>query len=111
MGDAQKLPIKFFEWIEETQFTQDFIKNYNEESDEGYFLEADVQYPEKIHDDLLFLPARIKIEKVEKPVTNLYDKKWICHSHKKVLNHGSNLKKFERVIKFNQNDWLKKTLY
>ena len=25
-------------------FNQDFIKNYNEESDEGYFLEFDVQY-------------------------------------------------------------------
>ena len=24
-----------------------FIKNYNEESDEGYFLEVYVQYPEK----------------------------------------------------------------
>ena len=26
------------------------IKDYNEVSDEGYFLEVDVQYPEKIHD-------------------------------------------------------------
>ena len=35
-----------FEWIEETsQFTEDFIKNYNEESDERYCLEVDVQYP------------------------------------------------------------------
>ena len=25
-------------------FNEDFIKNYNEESDEGYFLEFDVQY-------------------------------------------------------------------
>ena len=29
---------------------EDFIKNYNEESDEGYFLEVDVQDPEKLHD-------------------------------------------------------------
>ena len=35
-----------FEWIEETsQFNEDFIKNYNEESDERYCLEVDVQYP------------------------------------------------------------------
>ena len=34
-----------FEWIEETsQFTEDFIKNYDEESDERYCLEVDVQY-------------------------------------------------------------------
>ena len=40
-------------------------KSYNEESDEGYFLEADVQYLE-IHNDLRFLPERMKIEKGEK---------------------------------------------
>ena len=36
-----------------------FIKNYNEESDKGCFLEVDVQYLEKIHNldsDLPFLP-------------------------------------------------------
>ena len=27
-----------------SQFNEDFIKNYNEESNEGYFLEVDVQY-------------------------------------------------------------------
>ena len=46
---SQKLPVYNFEWIEETsQFNEDFIKSYNEESDEGYFVEADVQYPEKL---------------------------------------------------------------
>ena len=40
---SQKLPVSNFEWIEETfQFKRDFRKNYNEESDEGYFLEVDV---------------------------------------------------------------------
>ena len=39
----QKLPVNNFEWIKDTsQFNEDFIKNYNEESDEGYFLEADI---------------------------------------------------------------------
>ena len=41
---SQKLPVDSFEWIEETsQFNKDFIKSYNEESDEGYVLEVDVQ--------------------------------------------------------------------
>ena len=32
----QKLPVNNFEWIKDTsQFNEDFIKNYNEESDEG----------------------------------------------------------------------------
>ena len=44
----RKLLLNNFKWIEETsQFNDNFIKNYNEESDEGYFLEVDVQYPEK----------------------------------------------------------------
>ena len=48
---SQKLPVNNFEWIEETsQFNKDFIKNYNEESDEGYFPEADDHYPEKLHE-------------------------------------------------------------
>ena len=46
---SQKLPVNNFEWIKDTsQFNEDFIKNYNEESDEGYFLEVDVQYLEKL---------------------------------------------------------------
>ena len=39
------------------------MKNYNEESDEGCFLEVDVQYLEKLHElhnDLPFLPKRMK---------------------------------------------------
>ena len=47
---SQKLPVNNFEWIEDTsQFNKDFIKTYNEESDGAYFLEVDVQYPEKLH--------------------------------------------------------------
>ena len=36
---SQKLPVNEFEWIKDTsKFNEDFIKNCNEESDEGYFL-------------------------------------------------------------------------
>ena len=35
---SQKLPVNKFEWIEDTsQFNEDIIRNYNEESDEGCF--------------------------------------------------------------------------
>ena len=41
---SQKLPVNNFEWIKDTfQFNEDFIKNYNVESDKEYFLKADVQ--------------------------------------------------------------------
>ena len=56
----QELPLNKFEWIKNTsQFNEDFIKNYNEESDKGYCLEVDAQYLEKLydlHNDLPFLP-------------------------------------------------------
>ena len=73
----QKPPVNDFEWIKDTsQFNKDFIKTYNEERDEGYFLKVDVQYLEKLyelHNDLPFLPERMKIEKEEKLVANLHD--------------------------------------
>ena len=43
----QKLLVNNFEWIEDTsQFNEDFIKSYNEESDEEYFIEVGIQYLE-----------------------------------------------------------------
>ena len=34
---SQKLPVNKFEWAEDnSKFKEDFIKNYNDESDEGY---------------------------------------------------------------------------
>ena len=76
---SQKFPQNNFERIKDnSQFNKDYIKNYNEESDEGFFLEVDVQYPEKLHDlhnDLPFLPEIMKIEKVEKLEANLYDER------------------------------------
>ena len=41
---SQELPVNTFEWIEDTsQFNEYFIKNSNEESNGGYFLEVDLQ--------------------------------------------------------------------
>ena len=41
---SQKLPVNYFKCIKDTShFSEHFIKNYNEENDEGYFLEVDVQ--------------------------------------------------------------------
>ena len=47
----QKLLVTKFDWIEDTsQFNEDSIKNYRKESDKGYFLEDDVQFPEKLYE-------------------------------------------------------------
>ena len=41
---SRRLPFGGFTWFKElSQFNEDFIENYNEDSDEGYFLEVDVQ--------------------------------------------------------------------
>ena len=76
---SKKFSVNRFEWVKETSnFNEGFTESYNEESDEGYFLEIDVQYSEKlneVHNDLPFLPERTKIHKVKKFVDNLHDKK------------------------------------
>ena len=40
---SQKLPVNGFKQEENThKFNEDFIKNYDEDSNKGYFLEVDV---------------------------------------------------------------------
>ena len=76
---SQKLPKNNFKWVEDTsRINEEFIKNYNENSNKGYLLEVDVKYPKKLHDlhsDLPFLPRRMKIDKCKKLVCNLQNKK------------------------------------
>ena len=85
----------------------------NEENDKGYFMEVEVQYLEKsheLHNDLPFIPETLKIENVEKFVTNLHDKaEYVIQIRnlKHALNHGLVLKKVHKLIKFNQTAWLK----
>ena len=59
------------------KFKEGFIKTCDEDSDKGYILEADIEYPKNLHDlqtDLSILPERMKINKCDKLVCNLYDK-------------------------------------
>ena len=75
---SQKLAVNGFKWeYELSRFNERFIKNYNEDSDIGYFLEVDVEYPKKLfnsHKDLPFLPERRKLQNVEKLVCSIEDK-------------------------------------
>ena len=59
----KKLPVNDFKWVKETsQFNENFIKNYNDDSDERCFLKDNVQYSENfynLHNDLLFFHERM----------------------------------------------------
>ena len=81
---CKKLPIGESVWTRTKNYTEDLIKNYDENGDYGAILEVDVEYPKKLtneHKDLAFLPERRKINKVEKLVTTIEDKKKICNTH------------------------------
>ena len=107
---CKKLPVGDFKWVDDlSMFTEDFIKNFDEESDKGYLFVVDVEYPKnihKLHSDLLFLPERMKINKCDKLVCNLQDKEnYPVHvlALKQALNHGLKLKKIHSVIEFRQS--------
>ena len=106
---SEPLPVNTFFWRENaSEIDEDFIKDYDENSDKRYILEVDVEYPKNLHDlhsDLPFLPERMKIYPCNKLVCNLYDKKsYVVHirSLKQALNHGLILKKVHRSIEINK---------
>ena len=76
-----------------SKYNEDFIKNYDEDSNRGYILEVDLEYPKNLHDlysHLSFLPQGMRINKCNKLVCNLYDKnKYVVHIRalKKALSH------------------------
>ena len=78
-NEESNLPVNDFKWVDDTsRINEEFIKNYDDNSDKGYILEVDVKYPRKLHDlhrDLPFLPKRMKIDKCKKLVCNLRNKK------------------------------------
>ena len=101
----QKLPVNGCDWVEDaSKFSAYFIKSYNEENDKGNFCEMECEYPEKLHDlhnDLSFLPKRMKIEKGAKLVANLRNKtEYVIHirSLNQDLNYWLVLRKVHRVI-------------
>ena len=93
---SKNVPINNFKWDNNLEdFTTDFIKNYDEDSDTGYLLEVDLEYPKELHEahrDLPFLPI-----KKNKLLTTLEDKEnYFVHIYalKQALLHGLILKKF-----------------
>ena len=95
---SQKLPVDGFKWKKNAflkcKSNKKLAKIYDEDSDKAYIFEEDVKYPERTHSyhsDLPFFPQRMKINKCNKLVCNLHDKKTSIKS-------WSNTKKVHRVI-------------
>ena len=128
---SQKLPANGFKWVRNLfKFNENFIQNYDENDNKGYFLEVDVDYLKKLHDlhkDLRFLPERGEIFDVQRYISFLLQRKkvkvvkrlvcdiikdkekYVIHIRalKQALNQGLILKRVQRVIQFNQRAWLK----
>ena len=111
----QKLPVNVFKWVKRLskrnsiESDERFINNYDENSDKGYFLEVDIEYPKKLfslHSDFPFLSEGKEIGKCSKLVCTFYDKEdYVVHikALKQALNYGLILKKAHRMIQFNQD--------
>ena len=108
---SKNLPVDGFKWVDDLSlFTEDFIKNYDEE---GYLLVVNIEYPKTLcmlNCDLPFLLEKMKINKCPKLVCNVTDKEnYSIHivALKQALNHGLKLIRVHSVIGFRQEAWLK----
>ena len=96
-----------------SKFNEKFITSYDENNDIRYIIEADVEYPKRLHNlhnDLPLWPERVKIKKCDKLVCNVYDKNnYVAdiRTLKQALNYGLILKEVHKSIQFNQKAWLK----
>ena len=78
---SQKLPANDFKWVKKeelSKFNEDFVKNYHENGNIGYFLEVNIDYPKELsnlHKDLPFLPESKKVNKAEKLICDIEVKK------------------------------------
>ena len=128
---SEYIPYAGFKWFKNiNEFDTNSI---NERSDTGYFLEVDLDYPDKLHElhnDYLLAPEKlaisidmllkycrkiadkykIKVGDVKKLIPNLGNKtKYVLHYRnlQLYLSSGIKLTKIHRVLKFKQSDWMK----
>ena len=77
---SQKQPVGSFIWVKNvTKIDEQFIKNYDNDGEIAFILKVDIEYPKKLHDlhsDLPFLPERMKVNRCNKLVCTVYDKKY-----------------------------------
>ena len=130
----QYLPYGGFKWLSKKEIDEFDLNSISKNSSIGYILEADLEYPSKLHDLHNNYPLapekleisqnmlsknvsdiadenRIKVGSVNKVVPNLgNESKYVVHYRnlQLYLSLGMNLSKIHRILKFKQCDWLKK---
>ena len=129
---SEYFPYKEFEWLGNVDEFD--VNSINEKSEIGYFLEVDLEYPDKLHElhnDYPLAPEKlaissnvlskyckeiadeyeIKVGDVKKLIPNLSNKiKYVLHYRnlQLYLSLGMKLTKIHRMLKFKQSDWMKK---
>ena len=102
---SKKLPIGGFKWMTEKE-----LENWRSF---GCILEVALEYPKELHNlhnDYPLAPERLMIDKVQKLIPNLNDKKhYVLHyeSLKQYESLGLKITHIHRGIKFEESDWMK----
>ena len=103
---SKPLPTHGFKWMKTSE-----LETWELHS---CILEVDLEYPKKLHDlhnDYPLAPEQIVVNKFEKLIPNLWNKKnYVIHYEnlKQYLNLGLKLTNIHRGIKFKESQWLKK---
>ena len=130
---SQYLPTGGFKCLKQKEIDKFNVFKINKDSEKGYILEVDLEYPKKLHylhNDYPLAAEKITVEKdmlsnycktisdkygistglVSKLIPTLSKKeKYVLHYQnlQLYLNLGLKLTKIHRVLKFNQSPWLK----
>lgn len=113
----QQLPYKNFRFLKQKELRSFDINSISPNSNEGYILEVDMQYPRNIHDehsDLPFAAEKLTVpissnSSNKKLVANLYDKyKYVIHylHLQECLRNGLVLLKIHKILAFSQKAFL-----
>ncbi|XP_071638427.1 uncharacterized protein [Temnothorax longispinosus] len=110
---CQSLPYANFQWLDDPENFD--VTTVPTDSDVGYILEVDLEYPRDLHDahaDLGLCPTRDKPpgKRQEKLLATLYDKsRYVTHYRNlpQCLRLGLRLTRVRRVLRFAQSPWLR----
>ena len=131
---TQCLPYGGFKWMSEEEIDKFNVGLIEENSDEGYILEVDLEYPNELrdlHNDYPLAPEKLKVDndmlskycsniaekykirvgEVDKLIPNLRNKRDYFVNHKNLqlyLSLGMKLTGIHKILKFKQSDWVKK---